>query len=57
MGARRKLNQVHVAGSIALAALAGLASGSWAVFAITGALLLAAGVGNGDIRPDKHRRR
>jgi hypothetical protein len=57
MGARRKLNEIHLAGSVALAAAIGLASGSWSVFAIVGVVLISASLVNGNVRPDRHRRR
>jgi hypothetical protein len=51
------LNQIHVAGSLAIAGVVGFLTTSWAAFAVTAAVLLAAGVANGDIRPNRHRRR
>ena len=50
MGARKELNRYHVIGSLGLAGLLGLASGSWAVFAVTAAVLLGAAVYSGEIR-------
>ena len=41
MGARRDLNEIYFAGSVALAGLLGLATGSWAVAAVTAVALLA----------------
>ena len=57
MGARTKLNEVNVLGSLAVAGAVGILTGSWTVFLVTGALLVAAGVYSGDIRPSKGRRR
>ncbi len=53
MGARTKLNEVYVVGSVALAGIVGIATGSWIVFAVAGATLLAASLATGNIRPDK----
>ena len=57
MGARTKLNEVNVLGALAIAGLVGILTGSWTVFLVAGALLVAAGVYSGDIRPSKGRRR
>ncbi len=43
MGARQKLNEVYVTGSLAVATAAGLAPSSWATFLATLALLLGMG--------------
>jgi hypothetical protein len=57
MGARRKLNEAHVVGSLGLAGFLGFVTGSWLVFAMAGASLLAASLATGDIRPGKGRRK
>ncbi len=57
MGARTKLNNVHVGGSIVLAGLVGIVTGSWLIFAVTGATLIASGVYLGNIRPNGKKRR
>ena len=57
MGARKDLNRHHVIGSLGLAGLIGLASGSWAVFAVVAATLIAGSVYVGEIRPGKRGRR
>ena len=41
MGCREKLNEAYVAGSLVLAAIAGAMTGSWLVFIITAAILVA----------------
>jgi hypothetical protein len=51
MGAKRKLNQAYVTGSLVIAAIAGGATGSWWVFILTAAILLATEVDAGNIRP------
>ena len=51
MGARNKLNVSCVNGSLIIAAIAGAVTGSWLVFGIAAAVLLAGGVIAGDIRP------
>jgi hypothetical protein len=50
MGAREKLNRVHVIGGLGLAGLLGMASGSVVVFVIAGALLIGASACTGEIR-------
>ena len=57
MGARHELNRFHILGAVGVAALLGSATGSWAVFAIVGGMLIAAGVRNGGIRGRKRRQR
>ena len=55
MGAREKLNEAYVIGSLFLAAVAGSIAGSWLVFIITAAILLALNLHAGDIRPSGRR--
>ena len=50
MGARNELNKIHVVGSIGLAAVLGLASGSFAVFVVAGAVMIGASIHSGEIR-------
>ena len=50
MGAREKLHRVHVIGSLGVAALLGMASGSVAVFVIAGAVMIGVSVYSGEIR-------
>lgn len=50
MGARQKLNNFHILGTIGVAGLVGLVTGSWAVAAITGAVLVSLSLHKGDIR-------
>jgi hypothetical protein len=56
VGARHELNRVHFIGSLGFAGLLGLATGSWAVFAIVGAVLIGASLANGEIRGKGRRR-
>jgi hypothetical protein len=51
MGARNALNKVHIVGSLGMAGILGLATGSVAVFMIAGAVLIAAAICTGEIRP------
>jgi hypothetical protein len=51
MGARLKLNQLYLGGTQVVAAIFGLASGSWVMFGISLALILAAILQTGRIRP------
>jgi hypothetical protein len=51
MSARKKLNSIHVTGALVVAGIAGLATGSWAVFLIGAAVLLGLGCYSGNIRP------
>jgi hypothetical protein len=55
LSARHKLNQAYVTGCVLLAGVAGYLSGSWLVFGIALAVLLAANLYSGDIRPDQRR--
>ncbi len=55
MGAREKLNEAFVTGSIVMAAIAGWMTGSWLVFIIAAAIMLAMNVHDGDIRPSRRR--
>jgi hypothetical protein len=56
MGARHELNKVHIIGSLGVAGILGLASGSWAVFVIAGAVLIGAAIYAGEIRGKGGRR-
>ena len=57
MGARQKLNQAHVNGALIVAGIAGLLTGSWAIFFIAAAALIGAATYNGGIRtkPSNYR--
>ncbi len=57
LGARQKINTYQVAGSIGVAAVVGLAFGSWVAFAVTGGLLIALGLHNREIRLGGRRRK
>lgn len=51
MGARQKLNKIHLAGDIALAAITGLLAGSWWMFLVGVAVMVALDLHTGDVRP------
>jgi hypothetical protein len=53
MGARNKLNAAHMNGILIIAGLAGLLTGSWAVFAVGVAILFILSVHSGGIRPKR----
>ena len=55
MGARDKLNRHHIVGSIGLAAVIGGLTGSWIIFGVVAAALVATGICNGDIRGKSDR--
>ena len=55
MSARKKINHAFVNGSLLMAGLAGLATGSWAVFAGVLAVSVALNLYSGNIRPTAHR--
>ncbi len=50
MGAREKLNEHHIAGSLGVAAAVGGLTGSWVIFAVVAAVLVATGVCTGGRR-------
>lgn len=50
MGARTKLNECHLVGSVGVAAVLGIVTGSWLVFVVAGASLVASSWYVGDIR-------
>jgi hypothetical protein len=56
MGARTKLNSAYVTGSLLVAAFVGAIAGSWTVFFISAAVLIAVSIGAGDIRTGRRRR-
>jgi hypothetical protein len=56
MGARQKLNSINATGCLALAAVIGALTESWAVFLTVAALLIAGSIHAGHIRPDRMRR-
>ena len=55
MGARQKLNSVHILGSFVLAAIIGLYFESWLAFIAIFGLLIILGVHSGDIRTKKRK--
>ena len=50
MGARDKLNQAYITGSLIMAAVAGLITGSFVVFVVTFTVLLVLNLVGGEIR-------
>lgn len=56
MGARQKLNQIHLVGSAVVAAILGWLTGSWMVFFIVLVILLVLCCFTGDIRPRQNQR-
>jgi hypothetical protein len=50
LGARQKLNSIHILGAIGTAGLVGLVTGSWAVAAIAGAVLFGLSLHKREIR-------
>lgn len=57
MSARHKLNQAFLNEALFYAALLGVITESWAVALVLLAIITAAGIHSGDIRPDKRKRR
>ncbi len=57
MGARTRLNSIYFSGALVAAALGGWATGSWAVFFISLAVLVGVNIHAGRIRPGRQRRR
>jgi hypothetical protein len=55
MGARTKLNEIHALIAAVVAAVAGLASGSWLVFGICLAILIAIKMHSGAIRASRRK--
>jgi len=55
MGARTKLNSVHVCGSLAIAGIIGALADSWIVFVIAATILISCSVSDGGIRPTRRR--
>jgi hypothetical protein len=51
LGAKRKLNSLYFQVAVVMAGVAGLLTQSWTVFFVVLALLTAASVVSGDIRP------
>ena len=51
MSARNKLNVAHINGALFFGGIAGLVSGSFTVFILTTAALIAMALHNGGIRP------
>ena len=57
MGARQKLNRAFFNGSLLLSGVAGILTGSWFVFGLTLAVLLALNLWAGEFRPGKAKPR
>ena len=57
MGARTTLNGIYLSGALAIAAVLGWATESWGVFIVGLAVLIAASVHAGRIRPARRGRR
>lgn len=56
MGARQQLNRAFFNGSLIVAALIGLATESWLIFALTFGVLLTSNLIFNEIRPKRQRR-
>ena len=50
MSARHKLNSAYLNGALGVAALIGAVTGSWGVFWLASAVLVASSIHSGDIR-------
>jgi hypothetical protein len=57
MPARETLNSIYLIGSLVLAAIVGSVTNSWVAFIVSLAVLVAASLHSGRIRPDRHTRR
>ena len=57
MGARKKLNEVHLLIAVAAAAVLGWATGSWIAFGVSMAILIAVKLHSGSIRTGGRRKR
>ncbi|MCA8984803.1 MAG: hypothetical protein R3C12_21165 [Planctomycetaceae bacterium] len=55
MGARQRLNSIHIHIAIAISAMIGLACQSWTVFLLSCLVLIGVGIHSGDIRPNRRR--
>ena len=55
MGARHKINEFHIIGSLAAAGFLGLITGSLTVFILASAVLIGAAIHSGDIRYKSQR--
>jgi hypothetical protein len=56
LNARNKLNTAHIHGSLLLACIVGYFTGSWFVFAVVFAILIAGSLSSGGIRSGSRRR-
>ncbi len=57
MGARKKLNSASLLGSLLLAGIAGLATGSFTVFVVAAVVIVVLSIHAGDIRLRRRRGR
>ena len=55
MGARTKLNTIHILGAVGAAGLLGLATGSWAVAMVAGTVIVGLSLQKGGIRFKRRR--
>jgi len=51
---REKLNSMHIAGAIGIAAIFAGVTGSWLIFVLIAAGLISAGIATGEIRLSRH---
>ena len=56
MGARKKLNSAYLTGSVLVAGLIGYTAGSWGVFVLALAVLVASNLVSGDVRLDQRKK-
>lgn len=56
MNARTKLNSSYIQGGIVAAAIIGWLTGSWVIFFLAAAVLIALSLHSGDIRPGPGKR-
>ena len=56
MGARTKLNQIHLLGAVGIAAIVGVLVQSWVAFFIAVAVLVGGAIYAGDVRLGNRRR-
>ena len=57
MGARHKLNEIHLLGAVGIAAIVGALAQSWTVFFIAVAILVGGSIYAGDVRFDRRHRK
>ena len=57
MGARTKLNQIHLLGAVGVATIVGVLVQSWTAFFVAVAVLVGGSIYGGDVRFDRRRRK